>query len=581
MFKRIDTCAGEFPTETAYFYSTYHGDECELRPSPSKKKILILGSGPNRIGQGIEFDYCCVHGIMALKEEGFETLMLNCNPETVSTDYDTADRLFFEPLTVEDVMEVIRRENPAGVITQFGGQTPLGLAHGIQRAGAPIIGTSVEAIDRAESREQFKRLLKQCKLRQPQNAIVGGGGAKARAKALQAAAKIGYPLIARPSYVLGGKQMAVAHNEAELRAYFDAHPQALQGDLLLDGFLQEATEVDVDAVRDARGDCLVAGVMEHIEHAGVHSGDSACSLPPYTLSAKTTAQLQEQARRLANALQVVGLMNAQFAIVKDEIYVLEVNPRASRTAPFVSKATGLPLAKIAAKTMAGIPLRKQGVPLRAPTPPYFSVKEAVFPFGKFPNMDILLGPEMKSTGEAMGMAEDFHMAFLLAQKTSLPVAKLLNRAPVAAFSVRDQDKPAARKIARELARLGYAIGATENTAKHFCQHGIPAQTLKKVAEGKPHIVDEIISGKVQFLVNTVDANAQARADSFDIRRAALANKMIYSTTLSGAQAAARALARAQRGGFPAVRALQQWHKRIAAPAAAKPARRRKTGEAKP
>ena len=564
VFKRIDTCAAEFPTATAYLYSTYE-EECELRPTDNKK-IIILGSGPNRIGQGIEFDYCCVHGVMALKEAGYETIMVNCNPETVSTDYDIADRLFFEPLTAEDVWEIIRQEKPAGVIVQFGGQTPLAIAHELEAAGAPIIGTSVQAIERAESRELFQKLLHECGLRQPANDTVqfmrgeaAPGAApdmlpiareEKKRQALISAAQIGYPLVVRPSYVLGGKSMRLVYGEKELREYLDL---TLHSDILLDKFLDNAIEVDVDAVADHQGACLVAGVMEHIEQAGIHSGDSACSLPPYTLSAELVAELRQQTRVLARALGVVGLMNVQYAIRDGTIFVLEANPRASRTTPFVSKSLGLPIAKIAARAMAGVSLATQGISESPPQLRHFAVKEAVLPFNKFPDVDVLLGPEMKSTGEAMGISCDFAAAFYYAQEAILPIPA----DGKVCLSVRDEDKAAAAELAAKLTRLGYDIVATCGTAAYLRQCGVPVEVVNKVKEGRPHIVDEISGGNVQIVINTEAGSAESRADSFSIRRAALVSKVIYFTTIVGAQAAAQGIARARRQLAP--RPLQEWH----------------------
>lgn len=565
VFKRIDTCAGEFPTDTAYLYSTYE-TECELNPTDNKK-IVILGSGPNRIGQGIEFDYCCVHGVLALKEAGFETIMINCNPETVSTDYDTSDRLFFEPLTAEEVLAVIHREKPIGVIVQFGGQTPLSIAQALQDAGAPIIGTSVEAIAHAESREQFKQLLHRCELRQTENDIVhfsihSAGGdrldsvafQKEEKQALTAATRVGYPLVVRPSYVLGGRSMRLVYDERDLRTYFrkEIATEMLGGDILLDKFLDNAIEVDVDAVADSEGNCLVAGVMEHIERAGVHSGDSACSLPPYSLSNEIVEELRRQTRLLAKALGVIGLMNVQFAIRGDDIYVLEVNPRASRTTPFVSKASGLPIAKIAAKAMAGITLAEQGV---SELPPlnYYAVKEAVFPFNKFPDVDVLLGPEMKSTGESMGISHDFAAAFFYAQEAIQAAPK--NGA--VCFSVRDEDKAAAVDLAAQFQQHGFDIIATRGTAAYFMAHGVSTTDINKVKEGRPHIVDSIVSGQTQMVINTESNSAESRADSFSIRRAALAGRVIYFTTIAGVAAAAQGISRAH--GAPQPRTLQEWH----------------------
>ena len=573
VYRRIDTCAGEFPTETAYLYSTYFYDRehpaCELRPT-SQKKIVILGSGPNRIGQGIEFDYCCIHGVMALKEAGFETIMVNCNPETVSTDYDTADRLFFEPLTAEDVWEICRRESPLGVVAQFGGQTPLSIARELQNAGAPIIGTSVDAIDRAESRLRFQQLIAECGLRQPANAILdfadfqqsnsgGRRGTSSEQFVLQKtdeAAKIaaettGYPLVVRPSYVLGGRAMQIIRDEEALRAYFAAPwLKHFSGEILLDKFLNDAIEVDVDAVRDQSGVCIVAGVMQHIEQAGVHSGDSACSLPPHSLPEDMITDIKRQTRALAGALEVVGLMNVQFAVCGDEIYVLEANPRASRTAPFVSKATGFCAAKIAARAMAGQTFESQSV-AEPKAPPYFSVKEAVFPFNKFPDVDVLLGPEMKSTGESMGIADEFARAFMLAQEAIQPMPLK----GTVFISVPDSDKPGALQVARDFQQLGFRILATSGSAQFFGENGLSVDTVKKVKEGRPHIVDEIVSGRVQIVINTEGESALSRRDSFSIRRAALQHKVIYYTTVAGAQAAAAA--QGSTKGEP--RSLQQWH----------------------
>ena len=554
VYKRIDTCAGEFPTETAYLYSTY-AEQCELRPR-TNKKIVILGSGPNRIGQGIEFDYCCVHGVMALKAAGYETIMVNCNPETVSTDYDVADRLFFEPLTAEDVWEIIRREKPAGVIVQFGGQTPLAIAKALEEAGAPIIGTSVDAIDRAESRERFQQLLRKLKLRQPQNAVAP----LSRWKQMRAAAEqIGYPLVVRPSYVLGGRAMRIVYGEKELKEYCSTVVVGdLNGEVLLDKFLSDAIEVDVDAVRDREGACLVAGVMEHIERAGIHSGDSACSLPPHSLPPNIVAELKRQTRALAEGLGVVGLMNVQFAVSGGEVYVLEVNPRASRTAPFVSKAAGLPVAKIAALAMAGQTLKQQKVKTETPALSHYAVKEAVFPFNKFPDVDVLLGPEMKSTGEAMGVGKNFARAFMLAQEAISP----LPRGGRAVFSVCDEDKKAVAPVAREFAKMGYEISATSGTAAVLKKAGVEAEHINKVKEGRPHVVDMIVSGAADVVVNTESGKEAARRDSFDIRRAALLSKVIYFTTVASARAAAAGLREAAKSGKrPAPTPLQNWHKR--------------------
>ena len=559
VYKRIDTCAAEFPTETAYLYSTYE-EECELTEEAHDKKIMILGSGPNRIGQGIEFDYCCVHGVQALRAAGYQTLMVNCNPETVSTDYDVADRLFFEPLTPEDILEIIRREKPLGVIVQFGGQTPLSIARALQDAGAPIIGTSVQAIDTAESRRQFQRLLVDCGLRQPKNAIAERAAAgqtltEAAEEALAIAEQIGYPLIVRPSYVLGGRTMEIVYDAGALQDYFNRNPLLLRGDVLLDKFLHDAVEVDVDAVRDTAGRCLVAGVMEHVERAGIHSGDSACSLPPYSLPAEQVEELKSQTRLLAEALSVVGLINVQFAIRDGQIYVLEVNPRASRTAPFVSKATGVPVAKLAALAMVGEALPHTQMPIL----PYFAVKEAVFPFNKFPDVDILLGPEMKSTGESMGLGEVFSLAFYMAQEAIL-------KAPMSGtvlFSVRDSDKAAACDCAQQFAELGYTVMATAGTAAYFAARGLQVETINKVAEGRPHIVDMIKSGKGDIVINTESDSSASRKDSYDIRRASLGGKVVYSTTMSATAAMLRGLKKVGQSGRPPVCCLQSWYsKRI-------------------
>lgn len=576
VYRRVDTCAGEFPAHTAYMYSTYGYDPekekekrgCELDPTESKKKIVILGSGPNRIGQGIEFDYCCVHGVQALKEAGFETLMVNCNPETVSTDYDTADRLFFEPVTVEDVAEICRRENPQGVIVQFGGQTPLSIAHGLDQADVTILGTAVDSIDLAESRDRFQNLVDKCELRQPENAVIkfnnlieeiplrGGISNKsvfAKAdEAVAAAARIGYPLMVRPSYVLGGRAMQVVHDEEALRDYF-ARPwiRSFFGEILLDKFLTDAMEADVDAVRDAKGGCIIAGVMQHIEKAGVHSGDSACSLPPHSLKPKVVDEIKRQAKLLAKELNVCGLMNAQFAVNKDdEIFVLEANPRASRTVPFVSKAAGLAAAKVAALAIAGKTLAEQGISER-PDPAHFAVKEAVFPFNKFPDVDVLLGPEMKSTGESMGIARGFGRAFMLAQEAIAPMP----REGAAFISVPDEDKPEALAAARMFHDLGFRVLATRGSAEYFSNNGVPAETVNKAKEGRPHIVDMIASGAVQIVVNTEAKDMQSRVDSFSIRRAALMNKVVYYTTVAGAVAAASGI---QSGSEPHL-SLQEWH----------------------
>jgi carbamoyl-phosphate synthase large subunit len=530
VFKRVDTCAAEFATNTAYMYSTYE-EECEAQPT-NKKKIMVLGGGPNRIGQGIEFDYCCVHAALAMREDGYETIMLNCNPETVSTDYDTSDRLYFEPLTLEDVLEVVAVEKPVGVIVQYGGQTPLKLAHGLEKNGVPIIGTTPDMIDCAEDRARFQQMLHALNLKQPPNRIASNVQ-----DALAGAAEIGYPLVVRPSNVLGGRAMEIIHAQADLERYMrDAEemsktfPERMP--ILLDRFLNDAIEVDVDAVSDGK-QVVIGGIMEHIEEAGVHSGDSACSLPPYSLSAALQDELRRQTVAMAKSLNVVGLMNVQFAIQGDTVYVLEVNPRASRTVPFVSKATGQPLAKIAARCMAGQTLAAQGV-TKEIIPPYYSVKEAVFPFIKFPGVDVILGPEMKSTGEVMGVGESFAEAFV---KSQLAAGVKLPSSGKAFISVRVVDKPGAAEVARSLHERGFTVLATRGTAAVIEAAGVPVTVVNKVAEGRPHIVDMIKNGEVSFIVNTVDAKRSAMQDSYSIRHAALQGRVTYYTTLAGARAA--------------------------------------------
>jgi len=525
VYKRVDTCAAEFATATAYLYSTYE-EECEAEPTRNRK-IMILGGGPNRIGQGIEFDYCCVHAALALREDGFETIMVNCNPETVSTDFDTSDRLYFEPLTLEDVLEIIEKEKPEGVIVQFGGQTPLKLARALEAAGAPIIGTTPDSIDIAEDRERFQQLVKRLGLRQPANAT-----ARNEEHAVSLAREVGYPLIVRPSYVLGGRAMEIVFNEDDLRSYINtAVKVSNDSPVLLDRFLDVAVEVDVDAVCDGI-DVLIAGIMEHVEQAGVHSGDSACCLPPHSLASHIERELRRQTRVMAKALEVIGLMNVQYAIQRDTVYVLEVNPRASRTVPYVSKATGLPLAMIAARCMAGKTLKEQNVV--EVTPGYFSVKEAVFPFAKFPGVDTILGPEMKSTGEVMGVGETFGEAFV---KSQIAAGVKLPQGGRAFISVRDGDKVAAVGIATDLAELGFSLLATRGTAKVLASHGIAVTAVNKVAEGRPHIVDMIKNGDVSFIVNTVEASRTAVTDSRAIRTTALAKRVTYYTTVAGAKAA--------------------------------------------
>jgi len=534
VYKRVDTCAGEFATSTAYMYSTYD-EECESQPS-SRKKIMVLGGGPNRIGQGIEFDYCCVHAALALREDGFETIMVNCNPETVSTDYDTSDRLYFEPLTLEDVLEVVAVEKPWGVIVQYGGQTPLKLARDLEANGVPIIGTSPDSIDAAEDRERFQKLLHDLKLLQPPNAT-----ARAETEALQKADEIGYPLVVRPSYVLGGRAMEIVHRQADLERYMrEAVKVSNDSPVLLDRFLNDAIEVDVDAICDGT-DVLIGGVMEHIEQAGVHSGDSACSLPPYSLAPAIIDEIRRQTTLMAHALKVVGLMNVQFAVQGQTIYVLEVNPRASRTAPFVSKAIGAPLAKIAARCMAGRGLREQGFAGEI-VPPYYSVKEAVFPFIKFPGVDTILGPEMKSTGEVMGVGKTFAEAFV---KSQLAASVRLPAAGRVFLSVRDADKPATITVARELAGLGFDLVATRGTAAALAEAGLTVSPVNKVTEGRPHIVDMIKNGEIALIINTVDEKKSSIEDSWSIRNAALQGRVTYYTTVAGARAAATGIGHMQ------------------------------------
>ncbi|OFW20455.1 MAG: carbamoyl phosphate synthase large subunit, partial [Acidobacteria bacterium RIFCSPLOWO2_12_FULL_66_21] len=530
VYKRVDTCAAEFATTTAYLYSTYE-DECEAAPS-DRKKVMVLGGGPNRIGQGIEFDYCCVHAALALREDGYETIMVNCNPETVSTDYDTSDRLYFEPLTLEDVLEIVHIEKPFGVIVQYGGQTPLKLARDLEKNGVPIIGTTPDMIDVAEDRERFQKLLNDLGLKQPPNRT-----ARTESDALALAQEIGYPLVVRPSYVLGGRAMEIVHEQRDLERYMrEAVKVSNDSPVLLDRFLNDAIEIDVDAVSDGRR-VLIGGVMEHIEQAGVHSGDSACSLPPYTLPFHVERELRRQTVALARALNVVGLMNVQFAIQRDTVYVLEVNPRASRTVPFVSKATGMALAKIAARCMVGRSLDEQGV-MREVVPPYFSVKEAVFPFIKFPGVDSILGPEMKSTGEVMGVGYSFGEAFV---KSQLGAGVKLPQGGRAFISVRDSDKLAAVEVARELAELGFSLLATRGTAAVLTAHGVSVTRVNKVAEGRPHIVDMLKNAEVSLIINTVEDKRSAVSDSRAIRTNALARRITYYTTIAGARAACAAL----------------------------------------
>ncbi|MFT3931704.1 MAG: carbamoyl-phosphate synthase large subunit [Spongiibacteraceae bacterium] len=545
VFKRVDTCAAEFSTSTAYMYSTYE-EECEANVS-QRDKILVLGGGPNRIGQGIEFDYCCVHAALAMREDGYETIMVNCNPETVSTDYDTSDRLYFEPVTLEDVLEIVAKEKPKGVIVQFGGQTPLKLARDLEANGVPIIGTSPDAIDRAEDRERFQQMIERLQLKQPPNATV-----RSTEQALIAAQKIGYPLVVRPSYVLGGRAMEVVHKEDELKRYMREAVQVSEDSpVLLDHFLHAAVEIDVDAVSD--GETVVIGaIMQHIEQAGIHSGDSACSLPPYSLSAELQDKMRDQVKRMALELGVIGLMNVQLAVQDGEVYVIEVNPRASRTVPFVSKAIGVSLAKVAARCMAGKTLAEQNF-TKEVVPPYYCVKEAVFPFNKFPGVDPILGPEMKSTGEVMGLGDTFAEAYAKAQWGA---GEKLPKDGKVFLSVRDQDKADVVQVGRDLVALGFTLCATRGTQRVLAAEGIECQRVNKVTEGRPHIVDMVKNGEIDLIVNTTEGR-QAIADSSTIRRSALAQKIFYSTTLAGAEAVVQAL---RHGEEKAVRPLQEVHK---------------------
>ena len=561
VFKRVDTCAAEFPSGTSYLYSCYEGDgfappEDEAEPGDTKK-IIILGGGPNRIGQGIEFDYCCVHACLGLREAGFETIMINCNPETVSTDYDTSDRLYLEPLTVEDVIAVasteMRRGELLGVVVQLGGQTPLKLAPALERAGIPIIGTSTDAIDQAEDRERFQALLEELGLRQPPN-----GTCRTVAEAKEVAARIGYPVVVRPSYVLGGRAMEIAHGEDALERYVLASAEAAAGaPILIDRFLQDAVEVDVDALSDGR-DVFIAGVMEHIEEAGIHSGDSACSLPPCSLPAETVEEIRRQTRALARALRVIGLMNAQFAVSRGgEIHVLEVNPRASRTVPFVAKTIGLPIARIAARVMAGEALADFGLEERALG--HVAVKEAVFPFARFPGVDVILGPEMKSTGEVMGIDQDFGRAFAKAQ---LAAGGTLPQGGRAFISVRDRDKPQAVELGRRLAGLGFSLIATRGTARALRAGGLAAETINKLLEGPPHIVDALKDDRIAFVVNTTES-AKSVADSSGMRRTALLGNVPYATTIPGASAMLDAISALREQGLE-VAPLQSYGRETAA-----------------
>ena len=547
VYKRVDTCAAEFSTETAYMYSTYE-EECEAQPS-DKDKILVLGGGPNRIGQGIEFDYCCVHAALALREDGYETIMVNCNPETVSTDYDTSDRLFFEPVTLEDVLEIVRLEKPKGVIVQFGGQTPLKLARALEAEGVPIIGTTPDAIDRAEDRERFQKMIKKLGLLQPHNAT-----ARSADEAVELAKEIGYPLVVRPSYVLGGRAMEIVYKEDELRHYMKTAVQVSDDSpVLLDFFLPNAIEMDVDAVSD--GDQVVIGaIMQHIEQAGIHSGDSACSLPPYSLSESVQDEMREVCKKMARELGVVGLMNVQLALQDDKIYVIEVNPRASRTIPFVSKCIGVSLAKIAARCMVGQTLEQQKF-TKEIIPPYFSVKEAVFPFNKFPGIDPILGPEMKSTGEVMGVGKTFAEAY---GKAELGASDEIPSKGTAFVSVRQRDKDDIPALAEKLVALGFKLAATRGTALIIENAGLEVQVVNKVKEGRPHIVDMIKSDKIDLIINSTEGR-QAIVDSSTIRSSAEQHRVYYTTTIAGGDAVCEAL---NFAGEIEVRSLQQLHREI-------------------
>jgi carbamoyl-phosphate synthase large subunit len=546
-YKRVDTCAAEFEAQTPYLYSTY-GRECEARPS-ARQKVVILGGGPNRIGQGIEFDYCCVHAAMALRDEGVETIMVNCNPETVSTDYDTSDRLYFEPLTEEDVLNIIECEQPMGVVLQFGGQTPLKLALPLSRAGVKILGTSPDAIDRAEDRERFRDLLNKLGLRQAES-----GMARSVEEAVRIAATISYPVMVRPSYVLGGRSMQIVYDEEGLLTYMTSAVKASpKHPVLIDKYLADAIEVDADAISDG-ATVVVAGIMEHIEEAGVHSGDSACSLPPYTLDHAISAEIERQMKALALELGVVGLMNAQFAVKGNMVYVLEVNPRGSRTVPFVSKAIGVPLAKLAMKVMLGKTLQELGFTAR-PEPTHLSVKEAVFPFNKFPGVDVLLGPEMKSTGEVMGIDDDFGWAFA---KSQAGAGALLPKMGMALVSVKESDRPLAFEVAQQLIKLGFRVQGTSGTAAYLRERGLDVLTVNKVKEGRPNIVDHIKNGEIALVVNTV-RTAASHADSLSIRREALQRGVPYFTTMRGARAATMGIEAILKKEL-SIRSLQEYHR---------------------
>lgn len=563
VYKLIDTCAAEFKAYTPYLYSTYerpfysidgngkytpHIVECEAEPT-HKKKIIILGSGPNRIGQGIEFDYCCVHAVYALKELGFETIMINCNPETVSTDYDTADKLYFEPLTLEDVLSIIEKEKPEGVVVQFGGQTPLKLAVPLEREGVNILGTSPDSIDRAEDRERFKTLLERLDLRQPES-----GTAKSVEEAVKIAAGIGYPVMVRPSYVLGGRAMEIVYDEVSIKDYMKRAVKASpEHPVLVDRYLEDAIEIDVDAISDGK-DVIVGGVMEHIEEAGIHSGDSACTIPPHSLSSEIIEKIKTYTRLLAIDLNVIGLMNIQYAVKDNDIYILEVNPRASRTIPFVSKATGVPLAKMAAKVMAGRSLKELGLTSEVKIS-HTAVKEAVFPFDRFAGVDTILGPEMKSTGEAMGIDKDFGRAYSKAETSSRNTMPLKGRVFI---SVKDKDKPSLPLMVTKFIDIGFSVIATVGTAAFLSEHGLKVDTVRKVGEGRPDIVDMIKNNEINFVINTV-SDAKAQRDSFSIRESALRQGVPYTTTLSGAKAAVNAIEVVLKEEL-SVRSLQEYHK---------------------
>ena len=548
VFKRIDTCAAEFASPTAYMYSSYDAED-EARPS-DRQKIIILGGGPNRIGQGIEFDYCCCHACFALHDAGYESIMVNCNPETVSTDYDTSDRLYFEPLTAEDVLEIIHKEQSngtlKGVIVQFGGQTPLKLADALEKAGVPILGTTPDAIDLAEDRDRFSKLLKKLKLRQPENGMAYSG-----AEAKKIAKRIGFPLVIRPSYVLGGRAMEIVKDDAQLERYItEAVVVSGSSPVLIDSYLSNAIEVDVDAICDGK-DVFIAGVMEHIEEAGIHSGDSACSLPPYSLKASVIAELERQAKVMALALNVVGLMNVQFAIKDGDVYVLEVNPRASRTVPFVAKVIGVPVAKIAARVMAGESLAS--FKLKPKKLAHVAVKEAVFPFNRFPGVDVLLGPEMRSTGEVMGLDMSYDMAFAKAQ---LGAGMRMPQAGTVFISVKDADKPKILPAMKKLVEMGFKLVATGGTQRYFEDKGIPSTKINKILEGRPHVVDAIKNGDIQLVLNTTETRS-SQSDSKPIRQTALMQKVPYYTTLPGILSVTKAIA-AQKEGRLDVKPLQDY-----------------------